>query len=433
VKLSAVLLLASLFLADAPRHPLSVGDFQYSRSVDVPAAQSTASPNACAVLGASVFAHAAPSLDDIRVFSPSGQELPYAVTLSQTATLADSARLLNLGLKSPRHLSFDLQMPARPYSSVELQLNGRDFVASARVTGLKSLADTSPTYLGTYMIFDLTAQRLGRSSTIDFAESTFPLLHLDLTVTPAPGNETLKVASEMVAGAAVPASRIAQTLYTPVAETTAFLEQPRRTVATLTVPAHVPVERVVFELDPSYHANFDRPVTIAARPISGTRDAQPSPEERLAGEISRVRLTEAGQEVREQSLAIPAILGINGQASATIEVAIENGDDRPVKLRAVRLEMRQRKLCFAVPPELSATLAYGGRKIEAPVYDFGRLFNPAETARVAVLGRESINREYKAESVKRPFTERHPEILWVALLGVISVLGVVAFRSAKRL
>jgi hypothetical protein len=151
-----------------------------------------------------------------------------------------------------------------------------------------------------------------------------------------------------------------------------------------------------------------------------------------------VRLNEAGQEVREQSLAVPAILGVNAQEPATIEVAVENGDDRPVKLRAIRLEMRQRKLCFAVPPEPSvtqpsATLAYGGEKIEAPVYDFGRLFNPAEPARTATLGAEQINPAYSVEIEKRSFTERHPELLWVALLGVICVLGTVAFRSAKRL
>jgi len=29
--------------------------------------------------------------------------------------------------------------------------------------------------------------------------------------------------------------------------------------------------------------------------------------------------------------------------------------------------------------------------------------------------------------------ERHPEILWVALLGVVAALGAVAFRSAKRI
>lgn len=438
MKRCAVLLLASLMPPDAPRHPLSVRDFRYTRPIGLSQAQDTASPNACAVLDASVFAHAAPSLDDIRVFSPSGQELPYAVTLSQTATLADAARVLNLGLKAPRHLSFDLQMPARPYSSVVLQLNGRDFLASARLTGLKSFADTAPTYLGTYTVFDLTSQRLGHSSVLDFAESTFPLLHLDLTVTPAPGNDTLKIGAEMVGGATIPASRIAQTLYTPVASTTNFAEQPRRTVATLTVAAHVPVERVAFELDPGYGANFDRAVSITARPVSPVRDGQQSSEEQLSGQISRVRLNEAGQEVREQSLAVPAILGVNAQEPATIEVAVENGDDRPVKLRAIRLEMRQRKLCFAVPPEPSvtqpsATLAYGGEKIEAPVYDFGRLFNPAEPARTATLGAEQINPAYSVEIEKRSFTERHPELLWVALLGVICVLGTVAFRSAKRL
>jgi hypothetical protein len=431
LRYAAALLLLGLVAPEGSRKPPNLSDFRYTRPIDLAGGGNDQAANACVVLDASVFAHAAPSLDDIRVFWGGAQETPYAVTMSQTAAIADPARVLNLGLKAPRHISFDLLMPGRPYSSVELHLNAQNFIASARITGLKSLEQKAGTYLGTYTVFDLAAQRLGHSSTLDFSESTFPYLHIELTTAPAPGNDALDARAEIVTGAEVPASRVAQTLYTTVAETGTISEHPRRSVATFNVPAHVPVERVTFELDPAYRANFDRPVTITAR-IAGKKSDEPSPEEQLAGQISRVRLTEAGQEIHEQSLAVPAILGVNAQSAATVEVAVENGDDQPVRLKAVRLEMRQRKLCFAVPAG-AATLAYGGHEVEAPVYDFGRLFNPAESTRAATLGAEQLNPGYTVEVVKRSITEQHPELIWVALLGVICVLGTVAFRSAKRL
>ena len=43
---------------------------------------------------------------------------------------------------------------------------------------------------------------------------------------------------------------------------------------------------------------------------------------------------------------MPAILGSNMQGAATVEVAVDNGDDTPLPITAIRLEMRQRKICF---------------------------------------------------------------------------------------
>jgi hypothetical protein len=431
--LAALLLLGLLASSDAPPPP-TPASFRYQRPITIPPGPPA---DACAVLDAQVFAHANP-LEDLRIYS-ANQEVPYAVTFSGTAPTGDPASILNLGLKSPRALSFDLQMPDRPYSAVALTLNAHDFLASAHITGLKSLTDKNPTYLGTFTLFDLTTQRLGHSSSVQLAESTFPYLHLDLTLTPAPGNNSLAVSPAIVAAAEIPPSRLAQTLYTPVAETSTITQRPRESVATFTIPAHVPIERVTFDLDPADHTNFSRPVTISAKIVPdtaakrGETAVQPVQPEQLSGEISRIRLTEAGQEIHQQSLSIPAILGSNEQAPATIEVAIENGDDRPIKLRAVRLEMRQRKLCFAIPTQ-PATLFYGAPNVPAPVYDFGRLFNATDAVRTATLDAEQLNPQFLPPAPpKQSLTERYPQLLWIALLAVVAILAAIAFRSAKRL
>jgi len=423
--LAALLLLGLLASTDAPPPP-TPASFRYQRPITIPPRPPA---DACAVLDAQVFAHANP-LEDLRIYS-ANQEVPYAVTFSGTAPTGDPAGILNLGLKSPRALSFDLQMPDRPYSAVALTLNAHDFLASAHVTGLKSLTDKNPTYLGTFTLFDLTTQRLGHSSSVQLAESTFPYLHLDLTLTPAPGNNSLAVSPSIVAAAEVPPSRLAQTLYTPVAETSTITQRPRESVATFTIPAHVPVERVTFDLDPADHTNFSRSVIVSSKPTIA-REGEPSTEQ-LSGEISRVRLTEAGQEIHQQSLSIPAILGSNEQAPATVEVAIQNGDDQPLKIHSVTLEMRQRKLCFAIPTQ-PATLFYGAPNVPAPVYDFGRLFNATDAVRTATLDAEQLNPQFLPPAPpKQSLTERYPQLLWIALLAVVSILAAIAFRSAKRL
>jgi hypothetical protein len=433
----SILLLPIAVPAQSPTPKPTLASFAYDRQIILaPETALNQSLYACAVLDANVFAHTNGSLGDLRLFDATGKdELPYAVTLSRTSPTADPARILNLGLKGAHQLSFDLQMPSRPYSSVDLTLNAQDFLAAAKVTGLKSLNDKSPTFLGTFTLFDLTGQRLGRNTSLAIAESTFPYLHLELDLAPAPGNDHLTITPAIVAAAEIPPSREAQTVYTTVAQTFTITQRPRQSVATFTIPAHVPIERVSFELDPADPTNFSRPVTITAKATPQTAaeqgEAAVQPEQ-LSGSISRVQLTESGQTIHEQSLSVPAILGSNEQYPATIEVAIENGDDQPLNIRTVRLEMRQRKLCFnASAPTF--ILAYGAPNILVPVYDFERTFNPAAPIRVATISHEQRNSLFIAHTPKKSFTERYPQLLWITLLLTVSILGLIAFRSAKRL
>ena len=51
-----------------------------------------------------------------------------------------------------------------------------------------------------------------------------------------------------------------------------------------------------------------------------------------------------------------------------------------------------------------------------------------------VLGPERLNPEYRPLAAEeKPVTERHPEVLWVAVIVVICGLGLVALRSARNL
>jgi hypothetical protein len=71
--------------------------------------------------------------------------------------------------------------------------------------------------------------------------------------------------------------------------------------------------------------------------------------------------------------------------------------------------------------------------LEAPVYDYERLFTPSDKALVVGLGPETLNPGFQARPEKeRPFTERHPEVLWIALIVVICALGLVALRASRN-
>ncbi len=423
----AALLLLALVQA-VPRVQPEPKHFRYERAVEI--TPGTAG-RVCAALDAAVFAHSN-SLTDVRLYA-GGEEVPYALSTSQAQPGSDAAEVLNLG-KRAGHIVFDLQMPSRPYSTVELQLAGENFLATAKVTGSNNLAKAEQgTSLGTFTLFDLTAQRLGRSTSLDLAESSFAYLHIELDAKAAPGHLGFVANPDLVGSAQVPPSREAQTLYTPVAETTAMVQADRSSVASFALAARVPVERVSFALRPGDRTNFSRAVRITAKAAAlPNPDAPPPLEEKLYGEISRVRILEGGTEIRRESLDVPATLGSNSQTGAKVEVAVENGDDKPLALAAVRLEMRERKLCFDAPGR-PVTMFYGDDKLQPPVYDYSRLFVTTDAARPATLAPEQANPQFEPRVVDRKkLIDRHPEILWLALLGVVAALGFVAFRSAKR-
>jgi hypothetical protein len=447
--MSGALLLAILLWQAAAANEPPVAQPQamrYERAIRVAKGEG----QACAVLDATIFPHAASSLADLRIFpvgsSGAVHEVPYAITMSEAAMeQTDSARVLNLGTSGEK-IVFDLEMPARAYTDVVLNLNPAvyDFIATATVTGLDSLSERGQaTALGTFTLFDLSSQHLSRSTTLPLQESTFKFLHVALSFTSVPGvmvNDSEWFVPAIVGRlASVPPSREAQSIYTSVAETTTLTTKGRETVATFEIPARVPVERVSFAIAPQFKGNFSRAVRVSAL-TDATDDGGRKPlPENVSGNILRIHASEAGREIRTEQLAVPAILGANLQQPAKVEVRIENGDDQPLAIAAVRLQMRQREICFdastsGLPKDDSGlALFYGDSDLAVPAYDYARLFVASRTALAAELGPETLNAIYRAPlPAARSFAERHPNALWSVLIATICALGFVAIRSAKN-
>lgn len=400
--------------------------FLYQRSI-VPAA---AGLN-CAVLDADVFAHGGVSLKDLRLFPQTAQarEIPYAITLSEPVQPdSEPARVLNLGLRG-RTLSFDLAMPARPYTEVVLDLAATDYVATATVSGIEHSGQTGGVRLGEFTLFDLSSQHLSRSTTLSLQESTFPYLHIDLAVSPSAGARNFQPSTQMVQGASVPPSREAQTVFTVVAENKRMTQRGRQTVIRFNLPRRVPVERVNFVLASDFKGNFSRNISISDHAVGTPASAG----ETISGNIFRVRLNQAAREIHQERLSVPATLGSNLQNAAEVEVIVNNGDDQPLPIAAIQLEMRQRKLCFNATTTDPLTLFYGDPTLASPEYDFARTVVFTSQVSLARMGQEQKNPIYTARPDTRPATERHPELIWVAFLAVICILGVIAIRSSRHL
>jgi Protein of unknown function (DUF3999) len=378
---------------------------------------------ACIAIDPGVFARAAPQLADLRLYKGE-TEVPYALRVASSPTVpALDIAALNVG-SSGSATVFDAAMPDGRYSDVSLSINAQDFIASVAVSGSQAQPPhQAETRLGTFTIFDLTRQRLGRSTVLHLPQSDFRFLHFRIDGPVKPGE---------VAGLSVGPARNGDPKYATVVESSRVTQDGHASIIEFDVPDHTPVDRIAF-VPSEQPANFSRLFALSVRSKKTPASNEESTPRDLAlsgGNVERVHRVDNGRHMdAEQLTAVAPSWAPEGPAHW--KIAVENGDDPPIEWRTVRLEMVQRNLCFDAAAGAAYTLYYGDPDLAAPQYDYARLFTPQPGATAGRLGPERTNPDFQPRPDQRPFTERHPALLWIALGAVVLLLGGIALRSAK--
>ena len=243
----------------------------------------------------------------------------------------------------------------------------------------------------------------------------------------------MAVMQSMITGATVPPGREEQSLYTTVASSSAIEQQGHWSIATMTVPAHVPVERARFVLSPQVHADFLRDATVAASPMQTGLEALGAAEG-VSGHIFRITRSAIANvpAIDSQAMTINTVIGANLRAPARVTASVDNGAASPLPIIRVDLQMRERKLCFEARPDTSYTLRYGDAELSAPSYSYARRFVASDRPTLGALGTEEMNRNYVRpgtdEAKKRPGRE----LPWLLLIASISVAGVTALQYVRH-
>ena len=71
------------------------------------------------------------------------------------------------------------------------------------------------------------------------------------------------------------------------------------------------------------------------------------------------------------------------------------------------------------------------KSCNVPEYDYAKLFLNSKDASAAQLGSEVENAAFTGRPDDRPWSERHPAILWIAIVAAVLVLGTLALRSMR--
>jgi hypothetical protein len=411
MKLSAILLAAAVLAGP------SISYFKYQRPV-----QAMGAGQRYLVVDESLWKNARPDLADLRFYS--GQtEIPYALTTQRGSLERDrrAVRVLQQGqVEGKTQFLIDMS-GVLEYDRIDLDLAARNFIARATVEGQDDLHGAHWAALAQQTLYDFTRENLGRNSTLRLPLSTYKYLRItiDGDVSPA---QVLGASSEFrqeqkAVWRDVAGSPTQGALPEKSAPNDLGRNQPvKGTLLTFTVPENVPVERVVFEVDP-LQPNFKREVEV--------QDAQG--QTLGSGEISRVHMVRAGQKIDTESQQVE----FSAIGHKSISVIIYNDDDAPLRLTSARLQQYERRVYFDAPQQSALTLYYGDEKQGPPVYDYAKLFQQEANATEATPGAEVANAAFQGRPDERPWTERHPAVLWIAIIVAVVVLGAVALRSMK--
>jgi hypothetical protein len=411
---------ASLLLLAVTAASPEIRYFRHQRPVENLPAQAG---QVCLVVDAGVFAQAASGLADLRLYRD-GNETPFVIRIAAPAVAAQGfIEPLDKGLRGGK-TAFDAEMPDGHYSDVQLAVTAHDFIATVEVSGSQAQSGSAETKLGSYTIFDLSKQKLGRSTVLHLPESDFRYLHFRIAGRLIPENVT---------GLSVVRLPASQPRYITVAETAQMAQKGRNSVFTFTVPARVPVDRIGFTPG-AQPVLFSRDVSVKVEPVQSEQAAEEARYPQAAassGNLLRVHTIQNGHHIDEERLTIDAPRA-EFETPAKWTITIDNGDDAPLKVESVRLQMLERDLCFEIAGSGNYGLYFGDAALSAPRYDYATLFALQPDAAKVALGDEQANAAFEPRPDERAFTERHPALLWAALVLVILLLGVIALSSVTR-
>ena len=410
MKIAAALLAAVIVAGPA------IPYFKYQRPV-----QAQPGGQRYVVVDEQIWKSARPDLGDLRLYSGQ-QEVPYALTVERGRRESDSRDVSVLQqsvVGGKTQFLIDMTGVAE-YDHIDLKLATKNFVAHARVEGQEDLHGKNWALLGESILYDLSKENLGGNSVLRLPLSTYKYLRVTIDG-PVKPDEILGASSEFrqeqkavwrdVGGAPTVAE-----MPMSAARNDSSRRSGKATVLTFAVAEKVPLDRVTLEIDPA-QPNFRRSVQIT----SDKDDYVGS------GEIDRVHMVRSGQKIDSDNYDV----SFSAVGRKTIKVIIDNGDDPPLKIKSARLQQLERRLYFDAPASGRLTLYYGDEKLDPPVYDYAKLFLLAKDAAPAQLGAEEANAAYTGRPDERPWTERHPAVLWIAIVAAVLILGAIALRSMK--
>jgi len=411
-RVSATLTVAGVFcsLALSGVLPDRWRTWRYSRAVTPDASQ--ANEQAEIRLPWEVFAHCASGCADLRLIDGQGQEVPYEVTTDKAVSHSENsgARLVENSFVPGRYTQVvgDLGQQFPLFDRVRVETDEPDFIVWAEV----ALSDDAKTWR---VVEPRAPIARFRKRSVDGTQ-TIPFQGLNsryIRVRIFEAAEKFAVTGLTVLHEESHAAEIAEV---PAVFEIAKAEDETESAWTANLASsHIPISQLRFSTDSE---EFYRAVRISA-----SEDGK-AWSDRGTGTIFRYKLGEKNRE----SLAIDFY---EWPANELLRVEVINGNDKALSNVKLSLSAVPRRLLFKRQAGQNYRLLYGNERAAAPRYDLGHFLEAGPIKRLylaSAVGLEEATTNYRDS---RPFTERHPAVLWISLGAAILLIGLTALKTLR--
>ena len=369
-----------------------------------------------------VFDGARADLGDLRLFDPSGNEVPYALRIRRPdfRNEAIPAREFNRS-KAPggaSEVTLDLGESPGEHNDVEVEIPGANYRRPARLEGSGDGNDWRVLVEKDLIHFHVGGQKVDDRQFL-YPPSRFRYLRVRVERDSKVDEEPVEIAALIVRRKVeVPGEFLEQAAPSSSREAVKTDGGPGSAWLFELGGERVPCERLTLDVA---DAEFVRNYRIEAGGPSSDPD---QPFRQINEGLWRRR---AGDPRK------PLIADFAEVTASRLKLVVTDHRNPPLNLRAATVRAAAREVVFAAPgPDVSGLrLYYGNPRAESPSYDFARNLPPTldpPPARLSLAGR-SENPAYRPEP--KPFTERWPWVIHVILGAICLGLGVIIVSLAR--
>lgn len=377
---------------------LAFSHWKYERTIAAPHHRATVA----IAVPASIYANAQPTLDDLRVIDERGELVPFAILQPQTGETQRwvDARLTDEGFVAGRYSQVVADLGARPgtYGLLEIATpldafaTNVDVDASDDGTTWRTIRTGAP-------IYDYERDGLATNTRVTFPASTARYLRIRILDERSPFPvDGVRVAAPI---ARAPESTRYQIVIraSTDAQTSTYL---------FAGVDEVPIDRVQVD---TATPRFARAVLLQSSD-DGTGWSTVA-----SSDISRIRPSERLSFDFDEAQA------------RQWRLIVENGDDPPLANVRIAAFGVPRRLIFDASPSHAYFLIYGNPAAASAAFDYAATHSESALASAPYVALGPPRQNAAFAPVRKPWTDRHPWVLWIALALAVVVIGGVATRT----
>jgi hypothetical protein len=412
--LIATCTMAAALVSGAADLPDRWRSWRYSRAVQENSSSKPRDPGGSEeiLLPWDLFAHSNSDLSDLRMVDDKGREVPYELRIDRGQTRVEShaAHILENSFVAGQYTQVigDLGPDAPFFDRVHIETAWSDFIVWAEV----ALSDDAKTWRivePRAPIARFQKRAVEGTQTIPFQGLNSRYIRLRIFDTQQQFGVTSLTALREQSRPAV-LSEVPSTFLAANSDDTT-----ESSWTTELRSSRLPVSRLIVA---SATPEFYRAVRI-----SGSDDGK-TWNYRGSGVIFRYK--QAGKTRESLAIDFP-----EWQQNRLLRVDVINGNDQPLRGLALVLLAVPRVAVFRPQSGSSYRVLYGNERAKQPEYDLAHFLETVpKSAGSAVmsLGPEQATANY---TDPRPFSERHPETLWISLAIAVVLIGLTALKTLR--